>query len=88
MHLAEQQLGVFRVYAAALEAPGGVGFSAGVVVRRFPLPSQEGAEAFRDERLDDGRAWTSPDAALAFALEIGLAALRAQQVVAGCMRST
>ena len=81
MHLAEEQLDGYRVYAAALEAPGGGGYRAGVVVRHFPVPSQESTEAFRDELLDDGRTWTSPDEALAFALEVGRAALRAQELL-------
>lgn len=87
MHIAEEQHGEFRVYAAAFEAAGGVGFHAGVVVKRFPPPSREDAEAFRDEQLDDARAWASADDALAFALEVGQAAMRAQQVVATWVRS-
>lgn len=87
MHLAEVQQGQFRVYAAALGVPDGIGFHAGVVVRRFPLPAKEGAEAFRDERLDDGRTWANPEEALAFALEVGRAAVQAQAILAaakGC----
>lgn len=88
MRFAEEQVGGYRIYAAALEVPGGVAFQAGVVVRQFPLPTRDGGDVFRDEWLDDGRTWMSPDEALTFALEVGRAALRSQELFARCMRST
>ncbi|MBE0548110.1 MAG: hypothetical protein IH627_10745 [Rubrivivax sp.] len=83
MHLAERNEGEFRVYAAAIEAEGGVGFYAGVVVKPWGSRSLCGrGEVFRDERLEDGMTWESAEEALEFALRVGAAAVRAQRAFA------
>ena len=83
MNLAEQVEGKFRIYAAAIDAEGGAGFYAAVVVRPWPTSSMvAGRETFRDERLEDGSVWKSAESALRFALQVGVAAVRAQRVFA------
>lgn len=85
MNVAERNEGEFRIYAAAIDAPDGAGFYAGVVVRRWRSGSlSRRGEVFRDERLDDGAVWRAPEHALAFALQVGGAAVRARGVFAAC----
>lgn len=80
MRFAEQSEGDFRVYAAALEAPGG-GYHAAVVVRECREQGAADQEVFRDERLEDGQVWPSAGNALVFALSVGVAAIHAQRVM-------
>ena len=80
MNVAEKIEGCFRVYAAAPDAAGG-GFHAAVVVRKWAPSRGPVTEVFRDERLEDGAVWPLADVALAFALEVGVAAIHAQQVM-------
>ena len=81
MHLAERTFEACRIYAAALPAPGSLGFHAAVVVRTERAVRSQRLEVFRDERLNDGRVWMSPEGALEFALEAGQAAVSAQRVL-------
>ena len=82
MNLAEQVEGEFRIYAAAVDADGGEGFYAAVVVRPWRAPFEvANTEVFRDLRLEDGAVWESAGAALDFALRIGVAAVRAQRAL-------
>jgi hypothetical protein len=46
---------------------------------RRSTTSTERAEVFHDERLEDGKLWRSADEALAFALDVGVAAARANR---------
>ena len=80
MNVAEQTEGFFRVYAAAPDAAGG-GFHAAVVVRKLAPSRGPTTKVFRDERLEDGAVWPLAEVALAFALEVGVAAIHAQQVM-------
>ena len=81
MHLAERTFEACRIYAAALPAHGSLGFHAAVVVRTERAVRGQRLKVFRDERLNDGRVWISPEGALAFALEAGQAAVSAQMVL-------
>ena len=81
MHLAERAFDACRIYAAALPAPGSLGFYAAVVVKTERAVQGKRLEVFRDERLNDGRVWMSPEGALEFALEVGQAAVSAQRVL-------
>jgi len=84
MNLAEQLEGEFRIYAAAIDADGGSGFYAGVVVRPWRASSMAACrDTFRDERLEDGAVWSSAESALGFALQVGVAAVRAQRAFEG-----
>lgn len=73
MHEAARHEGNCVIYAAALGEPGLPGYHAAVVVTCSGGHPQ-GAEVFRDEALDGGKVWQSPDEALAFALDVGTAA--------------
>ena len=55
MHLAERAFDACRIYAAALPAPGSLGFYAAVVVKTERAVQGKRLEVFRDERLSDGR---------------------------------
>ena len=80
MNLAEQVEGEFRIYAAAIDAKGGAGFYAAVVVKPWHAPFEvANTEVFRDLRLEDGAVWQSAGAALDFALQVGVAAVGAQR---------
>ena len=80
MNLAEQVEGEFRIYAAAIDAEGGAGYYAAVVVKPWRAPFEVASrETFRDERLEDGAVWKSAESALGFALQVGVAAVRAQR---------
>lgn len=74
MHEAARQEGNCVIYAAALGEPGVPGYHAAVVVTCSHLGGAPGAEVFRDEALEGGKVWQSPDEALAHALDVGTAA--------------
>jgi hypothetical protein len=74
MHEAARAEGNCVIYAAALGQPGVPGYHAAVVVTCIHGASQQRSEVFRDEALDGGKVWQSPDEALAFALDVGTAA--------------
>lgn len=66
MQFDECAVGDYRVYAGAIEAPGG--WVAAVVVNR--LRGQDPPrEAFRDTAMSGGHRWPSASAALAYALK-------------------
>ena len=67
MRFDEQTEGDYRIYVGALEAPGGQGYTATLVVSR-EVGKQE---AFRDESLACGHRWPSPDEAMSYALARG-----------------
>jgi hypothetical protein len=68
MNFCERDAGPYRIYAAALEAPGCTGYVAAVVVSRRGGTLDDPLEAFRDMKLANGHAWPSPDTALGFAV--------------------
>lgn len=70
MHFEEVDTGDFRIYAGAMERPRQYGYVAAVVVVRMAA-GQPRREAFRDENLAGGFAWSSPAEALRFALNAG-----------------
>lgn len=74
MNVAERKVGHCVVYAVALDATAAHGYHAAVVVTCKHDTSGERDEVFRDERLDDGKVWESPNEAISFALEVGEAA--------------
>ena len=67
MRFDEQTEGDYRIYVGALEAPGGHGYTAALVVSRECGKK----EAFRDESLACGHRWPSPDEAMSYALARG-----------------
>ncbi|MEX8518772.1 MAG: hypothetical protein AB3X44_09685 [Leptothrix sp. (in: b-proteobacteria)] len=80
MHCAERLVeGGFHVYAAAIEASDVPGFYAAVIVKHRQGAGHASEEVFRDERLEAGTIWVSPDNALAVALFIGTAVAEEQR---------
>lgn len=64
MQFQETTEGEFRIYAGALEAPQGDGYTAAVIVRR------NGRDALRDELIAGGHRWPTAEEALAYALRL------------------
>ncbi len=60
--------GDYRIYVGALEAPGGDGFIAAVVVQRVRGIAGPPREIWRDDSLACGHHWPSADAALRYAM--------------------
>lgn len=75
MQFEEFSDGPYRVYAGALEAPGGGGYIAALVVKRIDDDSPHGHEAFRDESLACGYQWKTARDALFYAMR------RARQII-------
>ena len=74
MRFDEDTEGDYRIYAGALEAPGGHGYTAALVVNRergAAGAAHKRQEAFRDESLACGHRWPSSDEAISFALARG-----------------
>jgi hypothetical protein len=78
MQFRESTVGDYRIFAGALEAPRGVGYTASVVVQRFRGVSGPPREAFRDEGVACGHCWATADEALAYALAKAQDAIRRQ----------
>lgn len=70
MHFAEIDTGDYRIYAGAIEKPRAYGYVAAVVVMRV-RGDKPRREAYREESLAGGFAWSSPDEALRFAVNAG-----------------
>ena len=78
MQFDERNIGDYRVYAGALEAPLGDGYIAALVVQRVQGAPGVPCEVLRDESLACGHRWQSADAALAYAINKGHEAVRSQ----------
>ena len=68
MHFDERNVGDYRIFAGALEAPVGDGYIAAMIVQRVQGVPGAPREALRDESLACGHRWASPDDALAYAI--------------------
>ncbi len=68
MHFDERIVGDYRIFAGAMEAPRGDGFTAAMIVQRLRGVPNAPREAYRDESLAGGHRWESPEAALSYAL--------------------
>jgi hypothetical protein len=73
MHFDEQDDGPFRIYAGALDTPGGPGFVAAVVISRRAAGAN--VEVWREFDIGGGRRWPRAVDAVAFAFA------RAQEVI-------
>ena len=62
--------GDFQIYAGALEAPQGDGYTAAVIV------SLGGRDAWRDERMAGGHRWPNAQEALAYAVRYARKVIR------------
>ncbi len=70
MHFEEVDAGDYRIYAGAIEKPRAYGYIAAVVVMRV-RGDKPRREAYREESLAGGFAWSSPAEALRFAVNAG-----------------
>lgn len=68
MRFEECDEGEFRIYAGALEAPRGDGYIAAAAVKRLHGPPHVSREVWRDDSLACGHRWSSPEAALRYAM--------------------
>lgn len=80
MKVAERKLGMYTIYAAALDTVASGGHHAGVVVTLYQGAGAPRLEVFRDEQLEDAKVWECPRQALAFALDVGEAAANTHEV--------
>lgn len=78
MHFQERTEGEYRIYAGALEAPGGEGYIAAVIVNRQRGGEPRAREAFRDEKLAGGHRWQTAEAALLYAIARGREIVRTE----------
>lgn len=78
MHFQERSEGDYRIYAGALEAPGGDGYIAAVIVNRQRAGKERPREAYRDEKLAGGHRWQTADAALLYAIARGREIVRTE----------
>lgn len=70
MHFDEVDAGDYRIYAGAVERPRQFGYVAAVVVVRVRGQALR-QEAYREESLAGGFAWSTPAEALRFAVNAG-----------------
>ncbi len=70
MQFDERDEGDYRIYAGAMPSDG-EGYIAAVVVSRVRGAADTPREAFRDNSLAHGHLWTSPSAALSYAVGKG-----------------
>jgi hypothetical protein len=71
--------GPYRIYAGALEAPSGDGYSAAVIVTLVREGGLQPREVYRDTSLSGGHRWRSARDALAFAMARAREVIRAEQ---------
>ena len=76
MRFDEREIGDYRIFAGALEAPTGDGYTATMVVQQVHGVPNAPREVLRDEGLACGHRWESADAALAYAISKAQEALR------------
>ncbi len=71
MQFAEDTEGEWRIFVGALEAPGGDGYIAALVVRHVKDHDSARADAFRDDSLACGYRWATPGEAITYAMGRG-----------------
>jgi hypothetical protein len=71
--------GPYRIYAGALEAPSGDGYSAAVIVTLLREGGKPSREIYRDTSLSGGHRWRSARDALAFAMARAREVIRTEQ---------
>lgn len=71
MQFAESVEGDHRIFVGALEAPGGDGYTAALVVKRQGPDEARRPVVYRDDSVACGYRWPSADEALAYALMRG-----------------
>ena len=88
MQFDECQVGDYRVFVGALEAPKGEGYIAALVVSRVQglqaTPAIRSREAFRDDSLACGYRWPSADQAIQYAMTRARELIRTQSQMLTC----
>ena len=84
MHFDECQVGDYRIFAGALEAPRGEGYIATMIVQRVHGVAGAPREALRDESVAGGHRWESADDALAYAIGKAQDAIRKRSPLLSC----
>ena len=84
MRFDERQIGDYRIYAGALEAPIGDGFTATMIVQRVHGVPNAPREVLRDEGLACGHRWESAADALAYAMTKAQEAIRNRSPMLAC----
>jgi len=84
MHFDERELGDYRIFAGALEAPRGDGYIATMIVQRVHGVHGAPREALRDESLAGGHRWETANDALAYAMGKAQEAIRKRSPLLTC----
>ena len=84
MRFDEREIGDYRIFAGALEAPKGDGYTATMIVQRVHGAPDLPREVLRDEGLACGHRWESADAALAYAINKAQEAIRKRTELLTC----
>ena len=82
MNFDERNEGDYRIYAGALEAPGG--YVAAAVVSRLRGIEAAPREAWRDVSMSGGHRWPSPQDALRYALARAREVIRTEPARLAC----
>jgi hypothetical protein len=84
MRFDEREIGDYRIFAGALEALKGDGYTATMIVQRVHGAAGGPREVLRDEGLACGHRWESADAALAYAINKAQEAIRKRSELLPC----
>jgi len=84
MQFDERNVGDYRIFAGALEAPWGDGYIAAMVVQRVHGVPGAPREALRDESLACGHRWASATDALSYAMTKAQEAIRNRSPKLAC----
>ena len=84
MKFDERNVGDYKIFAGALEAPKGDGYIAAMIVQRIQGVPGVPREALRDESLACGHRWPSAASALAYAMSKGQEVIRKQAPMLAC----
>ena len=87
MQFAEGTEGSWRIYVGALEAPGGDGYIAALVVRHALDSEGTRKDAYRDDSLAFGYLWATPGEAITYAMGRGRDLARKRGAVDGVAAS-
>ncbi len=84
MRFDEGHEGDYRIFAGAVEAPGGDGYIAALVVNRVRGARPGQGPAFRDDSLACGYRWRSADEALHYAMNRARELIRSRSQMLTC----
>jgi hypothetical protein len=85
MQFDECHEGEYRIFVGALDAPGGRGYTAAVVVNRTqPQPGGLPQVAFRDDSVACGYRWESAEEAIAYAMARARDMVRKRSAMLSC----